>query len=170
MSNPPVRVLDDNSNVDGAWSDYIQQSNLIDHLLVSGNPSATVITCSSQRFFGSSFTTAAVQQSFEVSQQIIKDAGSVILGLDSSKPGNLAIPIGDILSAFSVTTSSLPDIIGKIVTILSSSVGNVLLNFRIDSSPGSKDGVWITAMDSQTLEVNFPPFLGALDLDANRKQ
>ena len=144
-------ILDTNNNIDPVWHDYIEASQLISQPLASGTPTNTVITCLSHRFFNTTFTTAAVQQSFEISQPTGQRRDLLLLGLDGA--GNEAIPTGDILSAFSVTSDDLPRIVGLIVSVLSSPIGNVLPTFQVDTSAGSKNGIWIIALDSETLEV-----------------
>ena len=157
----PARVLDANNNIDPIWHDYIEESHLISQPSVSVTPSDTVITCTSPRFFGTTFTTAAVQQSFEIFQPISQRNDLLLLGLDGA--GNNAIPTGDILSAFNVTSSDLPQLIGAIVSVLNSPIDNVLPKFQVDTSAGSKNGTWIIALDSQTLEV----FLSSIVLSSD---
>jgi hypothetical protein len=153
--NPPANVLDSTDNIDAVWNDYITNSGLIGKPNVSVTPAGKVtsIQCVSATFFGSTFSTDQVESSFEIPQPLGQRTDSILLGLDPTKPGNNAIPTGTILSAFQVNSSDLPPLIGAIVTVLNSPLGNGFPTFQIDTSPGSKNGIWIVALDSQTLEV-----------------
>jgi hypothetical protein len=151
VGDEPVRVLDINNNIDPVWHDFIAQSHIITQPTVSGAGPNVVIKCSSDKFFQSTFTTTAVQSSFEISQPIGDSVDSLLLGLDSA--GNNAILTADIISAFDVDSTNLPPLLGAVVTVLNSPIDNVLPKFRIDQSNGSKNGTWLIALDSTTLEV-----------------
>ena len=160
-SDQPASVLDPKNNIDAIWNDYITNSGLIAKPDITVTPTGIVtsIKCTSATFFDSTFTTDAVENSFEIPQPLGQRVDSLLLGLDQTKDGNNAIPTGDILSAFKVNSSDLPPLIGAIVAVLNSPIGDSLPKFRIDTSPGSKNGMWIIALDSETLEVFLYPHL-----------
>jgi hypothetical protein len=145
-----VRVVDDNYHIDPVWNDFIDHSNIISQRSVNGTGPNTVITCSSETFFSSTFKTDAVQSSFEISQPINQSVDSLLLGLHEAQ--NNTISTNEILSAFDVDLSHLPPLVDAIVTVLKSSTDSVP-SFRVDSSNGSKNGIWIIALNSKTLQV-----------------
>jgi hypothetical protein len=153
----PMSVLDSNDNINSAWHDFIEQSHLISQPTVtSGGTSSAVITCTSSNFFGSTFATSAVHQSFEISQPLAGNLDSVLLGLQDA--GNNAIPTPDVLSAFGVIDlSDLPRLVYSMITVLQTKVGsmNILPTFKVDTSIGAKNGLWLVAIDSSTLEVSL---------------
>lgn len=150
MADPKVHILDSNNVVDIIWHDYIDQSHMITQPVVGVSG---FIECSSTSFPGSKFTasTATVEASFEISQPISDSVDSLLLALETV--GTSGFSIGDILTAFAVDTSTLPPLVGTIIAVLQIPNNNVLPKFQIDTSAGSKNGVWLVALNSATLEV-----------------
>lgn len=151
MSNvQPIRLLSNGKQIDPTWNDFIQQSNILT-LPIVGQGTDPVTTCSSPRFFGCTFSTSKVLESFEIAPQKRADEPSLVFGLDTAADKDLFI--SNIFQAFGVPTTGLKQPIGSIVDVLSQQIKDSAPAFKIDNTLGSKNGTWIIATRPDSLLV-----------------
>jgi hypothetical protein len=152
---PPLLKAD--NQVDDFWKLFIDQSDLITQpVVVQGTTPGPVITCSSTRYFGCTFSTAKVLDSFEIAPDTTSNDTSLVFGLDTITNKN--ITVSDILTAFVIPNSDLPGPVGFIISALSKKVDSDLPTFQIDNTLGSKNGIWVIPIEADSLEVGFASF------------
>ncbi|KAF2994237.1 hypothetical protein E8E13_000189 [Curvularia kusanoi] len=147
-----IQPLTTGDKIDPSWVAFIDRANQISIPDISQAGSSQVIRCSSSRFKGTTFSTAKLLDEFEIDKRPEGAGQTIVLGLDTSDPAN-ALTVTDILTAFSVPVSSLKSPIGPIVSVLSNAIEGKLPTFKLDGTPGGKNGAWLIAAVPNTLEV-----------------
>ncbi|KAF2001040.1 hypothetical protein P154DRAFT_575420 [Amniculicola lignicola CBS 123094] len=147
----PVSLLTDDK-LNDVWTEFISAANgEITSPVVDGSGDSRIITCSSPKYWGCTFSTANVLDSFEIESD--SDAGdSMILGLDDVGTAK-EVTIDVILSNFGLFKTKLASPVGPIVEALKGAAGSALPTFQIDTSSGAKNGTWIITALPETLEI-----------------